>query len=162
MALTDRVLESTRTFEEHVANPLVCRLLCSQFHWLASSALTLVAYTGHRSGTRYTIPVAYARVEAAGDAAIVVLTPKTETVWWTNFREPTACTLRLRGRRRPATGEVVDDDPPRTDLLESYVEQRRLLAWLLGLRKRPWGDDARRDLDPDEHLAVVRFSLEEG
>ena len=138
-----------RALETRVANPIVRWLLCSRVHWLASFALVLVTYRGRRTGREYTIPVAYART----DGTLVAVTPKSETVWWTNFREPTACALRLRGERRPAEGVVVTDEATRTDLLETYAAQRRVLARVLGVAPTRGADSTRRD------LAVVRFSL---
>lgn len=140
-----------REFETRVANPVFRWLLRSPAHPLASFALVLVTYRGQRSGREYTIPVAYAR----DGGALVAVTPKSETVWWTNFREPAACTVRLQGTREPAIGAVVTDDADRADLLEAYAEQRRLLGRVLGLEGARDGDSSA------DELAVVRFSLEE-
>ena len=122
------LLQVARTLETRVANPIVQWLLRSPVHWLASFAVVLVTYRGRRSGRKYTIPVAYART----GGTLVVVTPKAETVWWTNFRESAACTLWLHGERRSAEGVVVTDAAIRTDLLETYAAQRRVLARVLG------------------------------
>ncbi|WP_245835404.1 nitroreductase/quinone reductase family protein [Natronolimnobius baerhuensis] len=138
-----------RTVETRVVNPLVCWLLRSPFHWLASFALVLVTYRGQKSGRVYTIPIAYARA----DGVLVAVTPKAETIWWTNVREPTACTLHVRGNRRPAEGELIEDDAERAELLAAYAGQRRVLARLVGI------DTARPTAENE--LAVVRFTLED-
>ncbi|WP_241175234.1 nitroreductase/quinone reductase family protein [Natronolimnobius sp. AArcel1] len=135
---------AARTVETRVVNPLVCWLLQSPVHWLASVALVLLTYRGQQSGRGYTIPIAYARA----DGSLVAVTPKAETIWWTNFRQPTACTLHVRGEQRLAAGELIDDDADRAALLAVYARQRRILARLLGI------DTA------ESELAVVRFSLE--
>ncbi|AFZ72966.1 nitroreductase/quinone reductase family protein [Natronobacterium gregoryi] len=147
--VSSNVVTVGREFETRVVNPIVRWLLRSPLHPLASFALVLVTYRGRRSGREYTMPVAYAR----DDGTLVAVTPKSETIWWTNFREPAACTVRFRGTREPAIGEVVTDDGKRTRLLEVYAGQRRLLARVLGITDRD-GDSS------GDELAVVRFSLD--
>ncbi|WP_090384181.1 nitroreductase/quinone reductase family protein [Natronobacterium texcoconense] len=147
--VSSSVATIAREFETRVANPVVRWLLRSPLHPLASFALVLVTYRGRRSGREYTIPVAYAR----DDGPLVAVTPKSETIWWTNFREPAACVVRLQGTREAAIGELVTDDAERAELLEVYAEQRRLLGRVLGLGDRD-GDSS------GDELAVVRFSLD--
>lgn len=148
--VSSTVTTVARTFETRVVNPTARWLLRSSLHWLASCVLVLVTYRGRQSGRTYAIPVAYART----NGTLVTVTPKSETVWWTNFRESVACTLRLRGRRRTAHGTLVDDDD-RAELLATYAEQRPILGRLLGI------DATRAAGSSSQDLAVVRFVLED-
>ncbi|MFB6108511.1 MAG: nitroreductase/quinone reductase family protein [Haloplanus sp.] len=149
-----RVGPVQRTLERRVANPLARSVLRSRVHWVVSDWFVLVSYVGRRSGRRYTFPVAYHRL----DGAIVVATPKRESNWWRNFREPRSCRVWLRGDARAATGEVVTGDE-RGALLAAYVERHPRLGRLLGV-------DAALVARPDRlaessrDVAVVRFVLD--
>lgn len=146
-ARPQRVSPLQRAVEDRLANPLFRRLLRSRLHWTVSGQLVLVSYVGARSGHRYTFPVLYGR---HGDA-LVAVTPRRESCWWRQFREPRPCTVWLRGTARSATGEVVED-ATRERLLAAYRAAHPLAARFLGF------DDGR----PDRTLAVVRFRLDDG
>jgi hypothetical protein len=120
-----------------------------------SGWLLLVSYVGKTSGRRYTFPVAYAR---AGDD-IVVVTPRADTNWWKNFRDPLQCYVWFRGDRYTAIGGVVTGETA-TQLLSVYASTRRLIARELGLS----GDSSRRaaDLDARQNgIAVIRFTFDQ-
>lgn len=144
-----------RAAEERVLNPLLRSALRSRFHLVASRWLVLVSYVGRRSGRRFTFPVAYAR----SDGAVVAVTPKGESNWWRNFREPRECRVWLEGTEYAATGAVVTGDE-RGSLLATYFESHGLLGRFL-----------RSDADPaatpdrlsraNSDLAVVRFTLDD-
>lgn len=140
------VVRLARRFEARIANPLFSRLLRSRLHWVTSSWLLVLSYTGRQSGETFTTPIAYAAV----DDALVAVTPET-TTWWRNFREPYACTVWLRGAERSAVGEVITGDD-RATLLAEYADERGLLARMLGIEAHP--GDAR----PNPDLVVVRFA----
>lgn len=140
-----RITGAQRWLETRLANPLLRWLLRSPLHGLASRWLVLFAYTGRRSGRRYAIPALGVR---AGDA-VVVATPRHESNWWRNFREGAPATVWWRGRRYPATGQLLDptDDDP---ALEAYLAR---YGWV-------WRGLAGEDLDrAREELAAVRFDL---
>ncbi|WP_435358660.1 nitroreductase/quinone reductase family protein [Haloarchaeobius sp. DFWS5] len=150
-----RVSAAQRTLETRVANPVFGALLRSPLHRLASTRLILLSYAGRRSGKQYTIPVVYTRV----DGALVVVTPRSESVWWRNFRESHPCSVWYRGEERSATGTVVSG-PERRRLLSAYVDEHGLLARSLGVR--PGSVDADADTNdgtPADHLVVVRLTL---
>ena len=92
-----------RTFEEHVANPVLRRLLRSRAHWPLSHWFCLLSYEGRESGEQYTTPVGYSRT----DDIVHVVTVRDRSGWWKNFRDPHECTLYLHGEPRNAVGEVV-------------------------------------------------------
>lgn len=92
-----------RTLEEHVANPVLDRLLRSRVHWPLSEWYCLLSYEGTVSGERYTTPVAYSR----SDDIVHVVAVRERSAWWKNFRDLHECTLYLNGEPRDAVGEVV-------------------------------------------------------
>ena len=75
--------------------PLLCRL--------AGARLIIVYVVGRKSGTRYSIPVAYTRA----DETLLVGTP---FAWGRNLRSGEPVEIRLKGRRRTAEVEVVSDE----------------------------------------------------
>jgi deazaflavin-dependent oxidoreductase (nitroreductase family) len=101
-------------------NPLITGLLRTPvLHWLLSPGILLITVTGRRSGRRYTIPVGY---RLQGDDVTVMVSEARKKQWWRNYREPAAVELRLRGRARRGTAEVVAPASP---------EFRRRAEWLL-------------------------------
>ncbi|MCW8171939.1 hypothetical protein [Natrialba swarupiae] len=140
-----------RALERRVANPVFRRLLRSRCHWLVSRRLLVLSYVATRSGKRYTFPVSYRSV----DGHPTVLTPRSATNWWKNFRDPHECVLHLRGRELPATGEVVGDDE-RDAITSAYLESSRLIRLVFGSHEI----EADRTDDTSPRLVAVRFRLE--
>jgi hypothetical protein len=76
--------------------------------WLVNRHITMLTYTGRRSGRTFSIPVAYRR---SGDELIVgIAMPETKT-WWRNFQDDGApLTLRLGGEDRSGHAVATRDD----------------------------------------------------
>jgi hypothetical protein len=84
-------------------NPLVRLVLRSPLHWLARRRLALIAYTGRRSGRRYTIPAGY---HMTGLQVTINVGAPDRKVWWRSLTGTGApVELIVRGRRR--TGHAV-------------------------------------------------------
>ena len=94
-----------RTLEEHVANPVLRRVLRSRAHWPLSELYCLLSYEGRVSGERYTTPIGYSR----SDDIVRAVTVRERSDWWKNFRDPYECTLYIEGEPRRAVGEVVSN-----------------------------------------------------
>jgi deazaflavin-dependent oxidoreductase (nitroreductase family) len=77
--------------------------LRSPLHWLLSGRLALLTFYGRKSGRRYTTPVGYGRTD---DALLV----DTESPWWRNLRGGAWVGVRLQGRDRAGTAEVITDE----------------------------------------------------
>jgi hypothetical protein len=94
-------------------NPLVRWLLRSRLHWLVSRRLTLISYTGRRSGRRYTIPVGY---RIAGLQVTITVGSPDRKVWCRS--------LTGRGRRSSsvlaAAGEAVMASRPGLEIRRSF------------------------------------------
>ena len=140
-------------------NPLVAGVLRSPLHFLLSPGLALLTITGRRSGRRFAIPVGYRR---DGDAVVVMVSEARHKQWWRNFYEPGPVAVRLRGRDRRGTAELV---APGSEEFRAQVEET--------LRRAPWmarvfhvDYDRRAGLRTDqldslgEEIAIVRIRLE--
>ena len=142
-------------------NPVIAALLRSPLHPLVSSGVLLLTVTGRRSGRRYSIPVGYQR---EGNDLIVMVSEARRKQWWRNYRDPAPTSVRLRGRDRTGSAELVK---PRSDEFRARADET--------LRRVPW---MRRvfhvaDYDPNtglrsdqlerlgEEIAIVRIRLSE-
>lgn len=90
-------------------NPLVVAILRSPVHWIASPGLTLLTYTGRKSGRRISLPVGY---QLDGDEVAVLVSEARNKRWWRNFREPGDVELTLRGKSRVGRAVVVSWEDP--------------------------------------------------
>jgi hypothetical protein len=109
----------TTTIQTHrvpAVNRLVLDLLATAWGRRLLPGLTVLRFTGRRSGQPVTLPVAYA---AAGTDVMVLVGRSAAKRWWRNFRGGHPVELLLDGRWRHAVGEVVTAD---------RVEYPRLLA----------------------------------
>ena len=86
-------------------NPFVRLLLRSPFHGMVSETLLLLTFTGRKTGTRYTIPVAYGR---QGDMVTVF----TSHTWWKNVKGGAPVQVEIKRERRNGTAEAISDDAP--------------------------------------------------
>ena len=103
---------------ERVLNPLMKRLLRSRFHGVVSDAILLLTFTGRKSGTEYTTPVAY---ERRGETLYV--TSQTDRVWWKNLRGGAQVTVRVSGKRRRGYAEVIEDPDDVAAYVSEYIER---------------------------------------
>jgi F420H(2)-dependent quinone reductase len=90
-------------------NGLVLAVLRSRAHRLASGMVIELRYTGRRTGRAYALPVQYAR---AGERLVVRPQDVHGSAWWRNFHTPTAVTVRLAGRIRSGTAQLVTVHQP--------------------------------------------------
>ena len=107
-------------------------ILRSPLHGMVSKYLTLITFTGCKSGKTYTTPVSYSQ---EGDQVYIF----THANWWKNLHNGAPVTLRLRGRNLQGLAEPVAED-----------KQTVAAALTTHLRKSPF--DARfYDVTIDEH-----------
>jgi deazaflavin-dependent oxidoreductase (nitroreductase family) len=106
-------------FRARAVNPLLRVLMRSPLHRMLSGSVLLIAYSGRRSGRRYTLPVMYA---SAGDDLVVVAGDRERKTWWRNFTsDPQPVSVTLHGRRSAYTARRLDsgtDDY--NDAVEAY------------------------------------------
>jgi F420H(2)-dependent quinone reductase len=102
-------------------NPALELLLRSPLHPLASGRFALIAYTGRRTGRRYTIPVLY---REAGDEVTIAVGWPDRKVWWRNLTgEGGPVELVVAGRRLRGHA-VATHEPGRDALVRVKVESR--------------------------------------
>ena len=79
-------------------------ILRSPLHWLMSSKIMLVTFTGRKSGKTYTTPVSYMQTDGA-------VTLFTHATWWRNLVGGAPVTLRIRGKQVQGKTDVIEDNP---------------------------------------------------
>lgn len=100
-------------------NPVMRAVLGSPLHWPLSRWFMILAWTGRKSGKRYSTPVSYVRED---DTTWVT----TGDRWWRNLEGGAPVAVRISGRWREGSGA------PLTDRDESQREHDRLF------RAHPW------------------------
>jgi deazaflavin-dependent oxidoreductase (nitroreductase family) len=83
-----------------------------------SKQLTLLTFTGRKSGKTFTTPLGFTR---RGDTVILF----TDHAWWKNLRNNPSVTLHLQGKKVKGNAEVIHDDREKiTQELLDFVRQR--------------------------------------
>jgi len=99
-----------------LANRIVRVLLSTPLICLGIGRRLVTLYVvGRKSGRRYTIPVAYTRI----DDSLLIGTP---FGWGRNLRTGEPVTIRFKGRRRPADVRVISDE---SGVVEAYATMAR-------------------------------------
>lgn len=87
----------------HAVNRVMRPLLRSPLHRLVSKKVALLTFRGRKSGKTYVLPVSYVQ---ADDHTLLL---GTETAWYKNLRGGVPVAVRLRGKERTGTAEVIED-----------------------------------------------------
>jgi deazaflavin-dependent oxidoreductase (nitroreductase family) len=133
-------------------------ILRSPAHRAISKKLLLLTFTGRRSGKRFTIPLGYVQPD---ERTVLV---GTESPWSRNLRVPGGApvTVRLRGRDRVGTAEVIDDEAGMTDAYRTMLTldpgYGRFIDVRLGSDGQPVPEDIARARA--RGLVVVRIRLD--
>lgn len=85
-----------------IANPINIAVLRSPLHGLMSKSTMLITFRGRKTGKTYTLPVEYHRA----DKSITIYSWKNRS-WWKNLRGGVPVTVRVRGRDRSGTADIV-------------------------------------------------------
>lgn len=107
------------------ANDFVKFLLRSPLHGLISGTVLLIAVRGRKSGRQITLPAEY--YELGQELWII---SRRERAWWRNLSGGGGVGLRLRGRQRQGTAELV--------LEESTVASKLNYLFLCFPRRARW------------------------
>jgi deazaflavin-dependent oxidoreductase (nitroreductase family) len=84
-------------------------LLRSPLHWLMSSSLMMITYTGRKSGKLYTTPVRYLRTNSS-----IQCFTSADTKWWRNLRGGAEVTLTIQGEDKHFLAKVIENDLEKT------------------------------------------------
>ncbi len=138
-------------------NPALVRLLhVPILHWLASTGLMTISLRGRRSGKSFRFPVGY---HDQMDAVLVLVSDAKGRQWWRNFESPWPATLRIRGRARDMTGDVLEPGSPEfASRVGDFFARAAFIPRMFGVEFDPTAG-----LSPEqmkvlgETAAVVRF-----
>ena len=122
-------------------NPIMCWLLRSPLHSLASKNMMLMTYKGRKSGKFYTTPMNFLPM---GEA--LYTTSTRERVWWRNLRGGAEVRLRLQGQDVPACAESIEEQGEVPRLLEQTFEINPHLARYMDVRIDPDGTPNPEDI----------------
>ncbi len=131
-----------------VANPVVRAVLRSPAHRVLSGSLAVLEYEGRSTGTRYAIPVVFAK---DGGRVVALAAYPERKQWWRTFREAAPATLVVKGERRAVQGRLLAGAERRA-ALRAYLAARPRTAAPLRARGAP--TDSQLDAVP---AAVVAF-----
>jgi hypothetical protein len=90
-------------------NPLMMRVLPSPFHWLASTQIALVRFTGKKSGRVFTTPMAYHLFD---DTLIIALAETKGRNWWRNYVEIAPMDILIKGKWQSGFASVLKAEDP--------------------------------------------------
>lgn len=126
----------------------------------AADELLLLHVTGRRSGRTYDVPVGY---RPGADGRLVVVTDAT---WRLNLRDLPDVEVTLRGARRPAHAELVEDADEVAEVYRGLVDPAspRSSARRLGLRladDRVPEHDELAAVAGREHLSTILLDVDE-
>jgi hypothetical protein len=123
-----------------VLNPLMRTLLLSPVARVMPGALAVLQFSGRRSGNAYRIVVG--AHEVPGGKAVFTSAP-----WAKNFRGGAPVTLVEQGRRRTATGTLVEDPEAVASAFQTVFDEGappRALGLDVPAGHRMTADDVRR------------------
>lgn len=91
-----------------IINPLMRLTLRSPLHFMFSSSLMLITFSGRKSGKLFTTPVRYMRV----GNKVSCFTAKTNQ-WWRNVQANPQIVLRVAGKNYECEASIVTDESER-------------------------------------------------
>ncbi|HIZ36969.1 MAG TPA: nitroreductase family deazaflavin-dependent oxidoreductase [Candidatus Ruania gallistercoris] len=120
------VHDNSRSRSQRMFNCVVRRLLTSPVHGLMSGKLIVIEVTGRRTGTRYSVPTAYAE---RGEQVLV----GSAGTWVRNLSPERPVVLVHRGRRRSMVPEVVTDAGQVVQLVADLLPGNSILQRNMGV-----------------------------
>lgn len=103
-------------FYKYLVNPVIRTLLRSPLHHLVSGNITVLHFTGRKSGRALSTPLSYTR---RGNTLWLLSSQNTR--WWVNFRGADApVEVELAGQRVAGTAHLLEGD---SDALREGVDQ---------------------------------------
>jgi len=103
-------------FYKYLVNPVIRTLLRSPAHGLISGNITILHFTGRKSGRALSTPLSYTRIENK-----VWLLSSQNTRWWVNFRGADApVNVELAGEKLSGVAHLLEGD---SDALREGVDQ---------------------------------------
>ena len=125
------IIQRIENLAYKIANPIVKALLRSPLHKIASGSLTLLHFTGRKSGRRFVTPLSYVRNQDT-----VWLLSAHSTRWWMNLRGGDAA-VTLEIARTTYTGKArlwETDSTELRDRVRSYLSALPRDAKVYGIK----------------------------
>ncbi len=136
-------------------NPAVRFILSSRLHAVMSGRLTLLAFTGRKTGRSYTTPVSYVRDGSS------LLVPG-GGAWWKNLRNGRRPQVRLRGTWRSVTPALISEPADLAEVLRRMLAANPAISMFTGVRPGPGGQPDPEALERERRrgFVVVRLRLD--
>lgn len=156
MTTTPRAEKRRNLFRriQAIFNPLSKTILRSPLHRVMSKKLLLITFTGRKSGKRFTTPISYVQ---QGDTLLLAVGGS----WWKNLRGGTTVWVRLQGKLRTATTEVVTDEEVMSEIYQIILAQNPTQGRFMGIKADPDGKPNANDLRQaiERGAAVVKVHI---
>jgi hypothetical protein len=127
------------TWITHLVNPVIRKIVASGTGRVAER-LTVLEFTGRRSGKTYAVPVGYRTVDGRGAVF-------TNSRWRHNFAGGASATLVRCGRRQPVRAELLDDPTAVAAIYDRLLAEigwrkaARQLAIRINVNRQPTRDE---------------------
>ena len=89
-----------------IVNPIMKMILRSPLHFIFSSGVMLITFTGRKSGKTFTTPVRY-----VSDGDTVRCFSSDVNRWWKNIRGGAEVVLRIKTSEARYSARLIEDDP---------------------------------------------------
>ena len=120
-------------------------LLRSPLHFIVSSHILLITFTGRRTGRSFTTPVRYLR-----EGSTVRLFSSPQAKWWKNLRGGASVSVTIRGKVIECHASLMEtDDDSKLQIFRRYLSSFPGDAAYHGLQP------SRRVAHPEETLRAV-------
>lgn len=139
-----------------VLNKTMKFVLRSPLHRMVSKSLTLITFTGRKSGKIYTTPVSYYQ---KNEQVVCIFT---HAKWWANLAGGAPVTLRLCGQDVPGTAEAVVGDKQAIAVeLAAHLKQSPFDAKFYEVTFDDQGNPVREEVERAvETVVMVRVQLD--
>ena len=97
----------------YIINPIMRTILRSPLHGIISNGLSLITFTGRKTGKQFSTPAAYHWID---DNTVMFMT---RSPWWKNFQNGETIQIRIKGKSYSVTPELILDK----DVVWEYVLQ---------------------------------------
>ncbi|HEX2620601.1 MAG TPA: nitroreductase/quinone reductase family protein [Phototrophicaceae bacterium] len=101
-----------------VANAVMRFILRSPLHSMVSKNITMITFTGRKSGKIYNVPISYIR-----DGDLVHIFTDLNGKWWKNLQSGAAVTLLLQGQTLSGKADAVTDQAAVAVVLKDFLER---------------------------------------
>lgn len=140
------------------ANKYVIPLLNSPFRFPLSMFVTLIKFTGRKSGGEFITPVGYNQFDKT---FLIALTNTEKRKWWRNYREPWPMELCHKGKWLKGTAVVIPFGTPEyKEGFEKIFNNRFFMPYIMKIydyKRRQGMTDAQLAIFQQEGTGLVKF-----